>query len=78
MELLNIKGAKMFKKIAVVADHRGEDYKKFVVDALKSNNIDYTRYSDDMTFSGDFNPTEVIQKVRKMLYRLNLKINTNQ
>lgn len=44
----------------------------------KSNNIDYTRYSDDMTFSGDFNPTEVIQKVRKMLYKLNLKINNKK
>ncbi len=42
------------------------------------NNISYTRYSDDMTFSGDFNPTIVIQKVRKMLYKYNLKINNKK
>lgn len=44
----------------------------------EQNNIAYTRYSDDMTFSGDFNPHEVISKVRKMLYRLNLKINNKK
>lgn len=38
-------------------------------------NISYTRYSDDMTFSGDFNPSEVIIKVRKMLYKLGLELN---
>ena len=32
-----------------------------------AKNIDYTRYSDDMTFSGDFNPSEIITKVRKEL-----------
>lgn len=44
----------------------------------KKNNIDYTRYSDDMTFSGDFNPSQLITKVRKMLYKLNLKINNKK
>ena len=44
----------------------------------KENNIDYTRYSDDMTFSGDFNHHELIKKVRKMLYKLNLKINNKK
>lgn len=39
------------------------------------NNISYTRYSDDMTFSGDFDPSLVIKKVRKMLYKLGLEIN---
>ena len=39
------------------------------------NKIDYTRYSDDMTFSGDFNPTDIIIKVRKMLYKLGLRLN---
>jgi len=42
------------------------------------NNISYTRYSDDMTFSGNFNPSEVIIKVRKMLYKLGLELNTNK
>ena len=34
----------------------------------EENNISYTRYSDDMTFSGSFNPNDIILKVRKMLY----------
>ena len=42
------------------------------------NNISYTRYSDDMTFSGDFNPSEVIVKVRKMLYKLGLELNDSK
>ena len=40
-----------------------------------SNNISYTRYSDDMTFSGDFNPSEIIIKVRKMLHKMGLDLN---
>lgn len=42
------------------------------------NNISYTRYSDDMTFSGDFKPNEVITKVRKMLYKLGLELNNKK
>lgn len=42
------------------------------------NNITYTRYSDDMTFSGDFNPSEIIIKVRKLLYKLGLELNNNK
>ena len=41
----------------------------------KQNDISYTRYSDDMTFSGNFNPREVIIKARKMLYKLGLELN---
>lgn len=41
-------------------------------------NISYTRYSDDMTFSGKFNASEVIIKVRKMLYKLGLELNNNK
>ena len=40
--------------------------------------ISYTRYSDDMTFSGEFNPSELIVKVRKMLYKLGLELNNNK
>ena len=36
----------------------------------KSNKINYTRYSDDMTFSGNFKPSEVVKMVRKMLYKI--------
>ena len=42
------------------------------------NNISYTRYSDDMTFSGSFNPSEVIKYVRKLLYELGLELNNKK
>lgn len=42
------------------------------------NEITYTRYSDDMTFSGDFNPSKIITKVRKLLYKLVLELNNNK
>ena len=41
-------------------------------------NISYTRYSDDMTFSGTFNLSELITKVRKMLYKLGLELNNDK
>lgn len=41
-------------------------------------NISYTRYSDDMTFSGNFNASEIIIKVRKMLYKLGLQLNNDK
>lgn len=44
----------------------------------EGKNISYTRYSDDMTFSGKFNPREVIVKVRKMLYKLGLELNNKK
>lgn len=44
----------------------------------ENNNISYTRYSDDMTFSGNFNPSEIIIKVRKMLYKLGLELNNKK
>ena len=40
--------------------------------------IAYTRYSDDMTFSGDFNPREIIVRVRKLLYKLGLELNNDK
>lgn len=42
------------------------------------NDISYTRYSDDMTFSGNFNPSELIIKIRKMLYTLGLELNNDK
>lgn len=44
----------------------------------EENNISYTRYSDDMTFSGNFIPKDVIIKVRKMLSQLGLELNTQK
>lgn len=40
--------------------------------------IRYTRYADDMTFSGDFNPGQVISYVKERLYVLGLELNTNK
>ena len=41
-------------------------------------NISYTRYSDDMTFSGDFDPSGVIRKVRRELYKLDMELNDSK
>ena len=41
----------------------------------RERNIAYTRYCDDMTFSGDFDPTEVIRFVRLELKKLGFLLN---
>lgn len=41
----------------------------------KDKNINYTRYSDDMTFSGDFNIKEIISLVNKLLYKNGFRLN---
>ena len=41
----------------------------------KQRDISYTRYCDDMTFSGDFDPRPVIQLVKEQLYKLGLFLN---
>lgn len=38
-------------------------------------NITFSRYSDDMIFSGDFNPGLIIRKVRELLRKLDMEIN---
>ncbi len=42
------------------------------------NHVTYTRYSDDMTFSGVLNPSEIIIKVRKLLCKLGLELNNSK
>lgn len=37
--------------------------------------ISYSRYCDDMTFSGDFNPGQVIRKVSGFLYEMGFSLN---
>ena len=44
----------------------------------KDYKIRYTRYADDMSFSGDFNENELLQKVTKTIEKLNLHINTKK
>ena len=41
----------------------------------RDRGIAYTRYCDDMTFSGDFDPTEVIRFVRLELKKMGLLLN---
>ena len=41
-------------------------------------NVSYTRYSDDMTFSGNFNPTEIIKKVNELLKKTNQTLNKDK
>ncbi len=55
-----------------------KDFDNILGEWCKENNISYTRYSDDMTFSGNFNPSEIIIKVRKMLYKLGLELNESK
>ena len=43
-----------------------------------TNNINYTRYSDDMTFSGNFTPSEVINLVHNNLSKLGLELNKDK
>ena len=42
---------------------------------IKKNEIYYTRYADDMTFSGNFEPGMIIKFVNMVLMDVDLKIN---
>jgi RNA-directed DNA polymerase len=44
----------------------------------RNKGIFYTRYADDMTFSGDFPPGMIIKFVQKVLHDENLEINQNK
>lgn len=44
----------------------------------KEKNISYTRYCDDMTFSGDFDVSEIISIVRKKLFKLGMDLNNEK
>ncbi len=55
-----------------------KDFDEKIGSWCKERNIDYTRYSDDMTFSGKFDSKEVIKYVRKHLYKLGLKLNNKK
>lgn len=55
---------------------RDFDYK--VGEWCKKNNINYTRYSDDLTFSMNEYNIDIIRFIRKNLYKYNLELNNDK
>ena len=55
-----------------------KDFDEEVGSWCEKKNISYTRYSDDMTFSGDFNVKEVINIVKTNLKKIGLQLNNDK
>lgn len=55
-----------------------KDFDLEVIGFCKDRNINYSRYSDDLTFSGDFDSKEVIVFVKSLLRKMGLEINKNK
>ena len=51
------------------------DFDEEIGSFCEKNNISYTRYSDDMTFSGDFNVKMIIFKVKDELKKMGMQLN---
>ncbi len=51
------------------------DFDNHIGEWCNERNIAYTRYCDDMTFSGEFDPKPVIELVKKRLQELGLYLN---
>lgn len=49
-----------------------------IADYCKQQKIRYTRYADDLSFSGDFDENEVLDKVTSVVEKMNLRINKNK
>lgn len=49
-----------------------------ISDFCKTHKIRYTRYADDLTFSGDFEVSKLFHKVDKLLLKNGLKINKSK
>jgi len=49
-----------------------------ISDYCKQRKIRYTRYADDLSFSGDFDENEVLDKVTNVVENLNLRINESK
>ena len=45
---------------------------------INTKHIRYTRYADDLTFSGDFNPHVLIHDISKLLYQHGFQINPDK
>lgn len=54
------------------------DFDYEVGEFCQKANIEYTRYSDDMTFSGDFDPKDVIRFIRKALLKRGFSLNEDK
>ena len=52
-----------------------QDFDEEIGSFCEKNNISYTRYSDDMTFSGNFNVKMVIFKVKDELKKMGMQLN---
>ncbi|WP_051929384.1 reverse transcriptase domain-containing protein [Flavobacterium sp. 83] len=55
-----------------------KDADEAISDYCKQHKIRYTRYADDLSFSGDFNENKLLHKVTEVIEKLNLKINKNK
>lgn len=51
------------------------EFDEIIGSYCERNNINYTRYSDDLTFSGDFYPKEIILLVKDELKKRGFKLN---
>lgn len=51
------------------------DFDKKISDYCKSNKIRYTRYADDLSFSGDFDAADLYFRVERSLHKYHLIIN---
>ena len=51
----------------------GLDYK--IADFLKGKDVRYTRYADDLTFSGDFNEGDTIKHIERIVCRQGFNVN---
>jgi len=49
-----------------------------IADYCKQRKIRYTRYADDLSFSGDFDENELLDKVTNVVENLNLSINKSK
>lgn len=54
------------------------DFDEKIGDWCGQRKITYTRYSDDMAFSGDFDPREIIETVELELNRMGFFLNTEK
>ncbi len=51
------------------------EFDEYIGKYCKNSDISYTRYSDDLTFSGDFNINELIRTVKNALAKYHFKLN---